>query len=138
LFAALAGYPGLLANGEHYTKLNVVLFTGVNWTFYFLLLEAVFAQARVFEMTKSSAFASASRLPCQGEEDGLAVVSAMRTWLSSSISYFSLAAVDVAISSRSARNSGTGTLNREKPQSKQTKSCGNTKTFGLCRFLKLR
>jgi hypothetical protein len=32
--------------------------------------------------------------------------------------------VDVAISSLNARNSGTGALNREKPQSKQIKSCG--------------
>jgi hypothetical protein len=47
-FAALAGYPGLLANGEHYTKLNIVLFTGVNWVFYFLLFEAVFALKRKF------------------------------------------------------------------------------------------
>ena len=38
LTAAVAGYPGLLANGE-YTPLNEVLFTAVNWLFYFLLFE---------------------------------------------------------------------------------------------------
>jgi hypothetical protein len=40
--AAIAGYPGLLANGD-YTRLNEVLFTVVNWTFYFALFEGVFA-----------------------------------------------------------------------------------------------
>jgi hypothetical protein len=46
-FAIVAGYPGLLANGE-YTRLNWVLFTGVNWLFYFLLLEGAVALKRKF------------------------------------------------------------------------------------------
>ena len=41
-FAAVAGYPGLLANGEN-APLNSVLFTGVNWLFYFLLAESAIA-----------------------------------------------------------------------------------------------
>ena len=45
--AAVAGYPGLLANGE-YTRLNEALFTGVNWLFYFLLLEGAMALRRRF------------------------------------------------------------------------------------------
>jgi hypothetical protein len=40
--AAVAGFPGLLANG-HYVQLNEVLFTVVNWLFYFLLLEGITA-----------------------------------------------------------------------------------------------
>jgi hypothetical protein len=40
--AAIAGYPGLLANGD-YTRLNEVLFTVVNWAFYFALFEGVVA-----------------------------------------------------------------------------------------------
>jgi hypothetical protein len=45
--AAVAGYPGLLANGE-YTSLNEVLFTAVNWLFYFLLFEGAMALRRKF------------------------------------------------------------------------------------------
>ena len=41
-FAAVAGFPGLLAN-DHYVQLNEVLFTTVNWLFYFLLLEGIAA-----------------------------------------------------------------------------------------------
>ena len=41
-FAAVAGYPGLLANGEN-APLNAALFTGVNWLFYFLLVEGAIA-----------------------------------------------------------------------------------------------
>ena len=40
--AAIAGYPGLLANGD-YTRLNEGLFTVVHCTFYFALIEGVFA-----------------------------------------------------------------------------------------------
>ena len=43
----VAGYPGLLANGE-YTRLNEVLFTAVNWLFYFLLFEGAMALTRKF------------------------------------------------------------------------------------------
>jgi hypothetical protein len=43
--AAIAGYPGLLANGE-YTRLNWVLFTAVNFLFYFLLLEGAMVLRR--------------------------------------------------------------------------------------------
>jgi hypothetical protein len=35
--AAVAGYPGLLANGDH-VRLNEVLFTVVNWLFYFFAI----------------------------------------------------------------------------------------------------
>jgi hypothetical protein len=42
LLAAVAGYPGLLANGD-YTRLNETLFTAINWVFYFLLFEAALA-----------------------------------------------------------------------------------------------
>jgi hypothetical protein len=50
--AAVAGYPGLLANGE-FTRLNEmwlnqVLFTAVNWLFYFLLFEGAMALTRKF------------------------------------------------------------------------------------------
>jgi hypothetical protein len=41
-FVAVAGFPGLLANG-HYVQLNEVLFTVVNWLFYFLLFEGIAA-----------------------------------------------------------------------------------------------
>jgi hypothetical protein len=52
-FAAVAGYPGLLANGEN-APLNEPLFTAVNWLFYFSLLEAVFAlKKKLFSATKS-------------------------------------------------------------------------------------
>ena len=44
-FVMVAGYPGLLANGE-YTRLNEALFTTVNWLFYFLLFEGVVALRR--------------------------------------------------------------------------------------------
>ena len=44
---AVAGYPGLLANGE-YQRLNEVLFTAVNWLFYFLLFEGAMALRRKF------------------------------------------------------------------------------------------
>jgi hypothetical protein len=44
-FAAVAGYPGLLANGEH-TPLNEPLFTIVNWLFYYVLFEGVVAVKR--------------------------------------------------------------------------------------------
>jgi len=47
LFAAVAGFPGLLANG-HYVQLNEVLFTVVNWLFYFLLLEGLAALRHKF------------------------------------------------------------------------------------------
>ncbi len=46
-FAAVAGYPGLLANG-HYVQLNEVLFTVVNWLFYFLLFEGIAALKHKF------------------------------------------------------------------------------------------
>jgi hypothetical protein len=45
--AAVAGYPGLLANGD-YTRLNEVLFTVVNWLFYFVVFEAVIALKKQF------------------------------------------------------------------------------------------
>jgi hypothetical protein len=43
--AVIAGYPGLLANGD-YTQLNEVLFTVANWTFYFAVFEGVVALRR--------------------------------------------------------------------------------------------
>jgi len=43
--AAVAGYPGLLANGED-TRLNEALFASVNWLFYFLLFEGIWALKR--------------------------------------------------------------------------------------------
>jgi hypothetical protein len=46
-FAAAAGYPGLVANG-HYDQLNEVLFTAVNWVFYFLLFEGIAVLKRKF------------------------------------------------------------------------------------------
>jgi len=45
--AAVAGYPGLLANG-HYVQLNETLFTSVNWLFYFLIFEGIAALKRKF------------------------------------------------------------------------------------------
>jgi hypothetical protein len=45
--AAVAGYPGLLANGD-YARLNEMLFTGVNWVFYFALFEGVVALKKQF------------------------------------------------------------------------------------------
>ena len=51
-FAAVAGYPGLLANGED-APLNDVLFTAVNWFFYLSLLEAVIALKKRFSTKKS-------------------------------------------------------------------------------------
>ena len=45
--AAVAGYPGLLANG-HYVQLNEVLLTVVNWLFYFLLFEGIAALKHKF------------------------------------------------------------------------------------------
>jgi len=48
-FAIVAGYPGLLANGE-YTRLNEMLFTAVNWLFYFALFElAVVLKQKFFQ-----------------------------------------------------------------------------------------
>jgi hypothetical protein len=47
VLAAIAGYPGLLANGD-YTRLNEVLFTLVNWSFYFALFEGVIALKKRF------------------------------------------------------------------------------------------
>jgi hypothetical protein len=44
-FAAVAGYPGLLANGK-YTRPNEVLFTAVTWLFYLGLFEAVVVMKR--------------------------------------------------------------------------------------------
>lgn len=44
-FAAIAGYPGLLANGTD-EPLHEVLFTAVNWLFYFLATEGAFAIKR--------------------------------------------------------------------------------------------
>lgn len=41
----MAGYPGILANGE-YTRLNEPLFVTVNWLFYFLLFEGMVALKR--------------------------------------------------------------------------------------------
>ena len=46
-FAAVAGFPGLLANG-HYVQLNELLFTVVNWLFYFLLFESISALKHKF------------------------------------------------------------------------------------------
>lgn len=46
-FAAVAGFPGLLANG-HYVQLNEVFFTVVNWGFYFLLFEGFAALKHKF------------------------------------------------------------------------------------------
>lgn len=43
----VAGYPGLLANGES-IPVNQVLFTTVNWLFYFLLSEGAMALTRRF------------------------------------------------------------------------------------------
>jgi hypothetical protein len=45
--AAVAGYPGLLANG-HYVQLNEMIFTSVNWLFYFLIFEGIAALKRKF------------------------------------------------------------------------------------------
>jgi hypothetical protein len=45
--AAVAGYPGLLANG-HYVQLNEMIFTAVNWLFYFLIFEGIAALKRKF------------------------------------------------------------------------------------------
>jgi hypothetical protein len=45
--AAVAGYPGLLANG-HYVQLNEMFFTSVNWLFYFLIFEGIGALKRKF------------------------------------------------------------------------------------------
>jgi hypothetical protein len=45
--AAVAGYPGLLANGD-YVRLNETLFTSVNWLFYFLIFEGIAALKRKF------------------------------------------------------------------------------------------
>jgi hypothetical protein len=45
--AMCAGYPGLLANGD-YVQLNWVLFTVVNWLFYFLLFEGIATLKRKF------------------------------------------------------------------------------------------
>ena len=45
LAAVIAGYPGLLANGN-YVQLNETLFTTVNWLFYFLILEGIAALKR--------------------------------------------------------------------------------------------
>ena len=55
LLAAVAGYPGLLANGD-YVRLNLVLFTVVNWLFYFVLFEcAVLIQKKTLKtMMRSS------------------------------------------------------------------------------------
>jgi hypothetical protein len=47
LFAAVAGYPGLLANGG-YDQLNETLFTSINWLFYFLIFEGIAALKRKF------------------------------------------------------------------------------------------
>jgi len=44
-FAAIAGYPGLLANGTD-GPLHEVLFTAVNWLVYFLAIEGAFAIKR--------------------------------------------------------------------------------------------
>lgn len=46
-FAVVAGYPGLLANGD-YTRLNETLFAVVNWLFYFLFFEGAVALKRKF------------------------------------------------------------------------------------------
>ncbi len=40
--AAIAGYPGLLANGN-YVRLNELLSTLVNWLFYFMIFEGIAA-----------------------------------------------------------------------------------------------
>jgi hypothetical protein len=40
------------------------------------------------------------------------------------------------VASASNANASSGVVNREKPQSKQTKIFGNTKTLGLSRFLR--
>ena len=45
--AAVAGYPGLLASGED-GPVNVVIFTAVNWLFYFVVIEGAFAVKRKF------------------------------------------------------------------------------------------
>jgi hypothetical protein len=45
LAAAIARYPGLLANGN-YVRLNELLFTVVNWLFYLLILEGIAALRR--------------------------------------------------------------------------------------------
>jgi hypothetical protein len=42
LLAVVAGFPGLLANGN-YVQLNQVLFTAVNGLFYFSLFEGIAA-----------------------------------------------------------------------------------------------
>jgi hypothetical protein len=47
LLVAMAGYPGILANGK-YTDLNEPLFVGINWVFYFLVFEGVAALKRKF------------------------------------------------------------------------------------------
>ena len=46
-FAAVAGYPGLLASGVD-APLNEALFTVVNWLFYFVVIEGAFALKRKF------------------------------------------------------------------------------------------
>jgi hypothetical protein len=43
--AMIAGYPGLLANINR-VRINEMLFTGVNWLFYFLILEGIAALRR--------------------------------------------------------------------------------------------
>jgi len=45
VLAVIAGYPGLLANGN-YVRLNELLFTLVNWLFYFLIFEGIAALKR--------------------------------------------------------------------------------------------
>ena len=52
-FAAVAGYPGLLASGAD-KPLNEAVFTVVNWLFYFVVLEGAFAIKRKFSTQVNS------------------------------------------------------------------------------------
>jgi len=52
-FAAVAGYPGLLASGGD-GPVNEVLFAAVNWLFYFVIIEGVFAVKRKFSTQVNS------------------------------------------------------------------------------------
>jgi hypothetical protein len=52
--AVVVGYPGLLANGE-YTRLNEILFTAVNWLFYFVLFEtAAVIKNKLFKRSRAA------------------------------------------------------------------------------------
>jgi len=47
VFAAVAGYPGFLVSGAD-GPVNQVVFTAVNWLFYFGVIEVTFAIKRKF------------------------------------------------------------------------------------------